>query len=416
MIRWAFLALAFAAAFPAAAQGGGAGDWPEIVSADEATLADLQRMAVDFPNSGLIQLRIAQAGIASDDYPTARAALWRYLRMGGALSEQGTAFVQTAFDEAEWALFAARMAANGSPLDGSRRAGEVPAENGLIEGVAHVPFMDNIVASSVTARAIFGRATAGNWERYARERTAADRLVPGSLMGMRYDFERGWLWVASSVVPQTPNAENAFSGMIGYGPDRNDVLWLATDQEDQPGDVALGPDGSAYLSGGGSGAVYVRRVGSVTLEQLIAPGRLRSPQGMEVSPDGSALIIADYSYGLARYDFATGALDQLGHDELVILDGIDGLSRHGDDLIAIRNGVRPHAILRISINPAGDTITAVERLERANPEWGEPTLGAVFDDTLYYIADARWPDYGDDGGLNDDAAPRATSIRALPLR
>ena len=416
MIRAAALALALAVATPATAQDSVAGNWPEIAAAETATLDDLRRMAADFPNSALMQLRIAQAGIAADDDAIARAALWRYLNMGGVLSEPAVAFVRPVFEANEWALFGARMAANNAPLTASVPAGEIPAEFGLIEGVAHVPFMDNILASSVTERAVFGLTEAGDWERYARERIAVDSLVPGSLMGMTYDFERGWLWVASSVVPQTPDAETAFSGMIGYGPSRNEVLWLEVDETDQPGDVALGPDGAAYLSGSGSGAVYVRRVGSVELGQLIAPGRLRSPQGMAVSLDGSALIIADYSYGLARYDFATGALDQLTHDGLTALDGIDGLVRYGNDLIAIRNGVRPHAIVRISINAAGDAITAVEPLERANPEWGEPTLGTIIGDKLHYVADARWPDFVEGGALENEAPPRGTSIRALPLR
>ncbi len=416
MIRRAALAVALAIAAPVAAQPSDTGNWPEIVAADQATLADLQNMATDFPNSGLMPLRVAQAAIAAEDYETARGELWRFLAMGGVLSPAATAFVEAAFDESEWPLFLARMAANRTVIANSDVVDEVPADRGLIEGIAHVPFMDNIVVSSATDRAVYGLAANGAWQAYAENRGSATGRCPGSILGMVYDFDRGWLWVSSSVVPQTPDAETAFSGMIGYGPDRGDVLWLDTDAEDQPGDVALGPDGSAYLSGSGSGAVYVRRVGGVELEQIIAPGRLRSPQGMAVSPDGSALIIADYSYGLARFDFATGALDQLTYDDGAMLDGIDGLVRHGNDLIAIRNGVRPYTIIRISISPSGDRITGVETLERANPDWGEPTLGAVVGDNLYYIADARWPDFGDGGALNDDAIPRATTIRVLPLR
>ncbi|MCA1748734.1 MAG: hypothetical protein LC634_04110, partial [Sphingomonadales bacterium] len=255
------------------------------------------------------------------------------------------------------------------------------------------------------------------WEPYVRGpmRWTATGAEAGSLMGMAFDPERGWLWVASSAVEQTPDPQSAFSGLIGIAPGRNEVLWLPVEDGGQPGDVALGRDGAAYLSDGARGAIFVRPIGGVELERLVDPGRLRSPQGMAVSPDGSALIIADYNYGLARLDLATGALDRVGYVGPDMLDGIDALLRHGDSLIAIRNGVAPNAILRIDLDPSGRRVRNVRILERANPDWGEPTLGTIDGDTLYYVADARWADFGAGGVPNAGASARPTAIRALSL-
>ena len=118
---------------------------------------------------------------------------------------------------------------------------------------------------------------------------------------------------------------------------------------------------------------------------------------------------------VARTKIFDGLLDRLDHDGPEMLDGIDGLQRHGNSLIAIRNGVAPHAIVRIGIDASGRRVRDVELLERAHPDWGEPTLGTIHDDTLFYIADARWADFGESGALVEDAAPRPTAIRALSL-
>ena len=415
MIRAAALALALACALPALAQQP-AGDWPAIAAPQEASPDELLRMAAAFPNNGQLQLHLAQTGIEAGDAASTGAALRHFAEMGGVLSPGGFDAAARVLGPGEVEELRARMASNAVPVTASRPAGAVPAELGLIEGLASVPFMDNLLASSVTRRAIYGRA-GRRWEEYAEgDRMPGNgALRAGSPMGMVYDFRRGWLWVASSAVDQTPRPETAFSGLIGIGPGRDEVLWLGLDGDARPGDVALGPDGAAYLSAAGNGAIYVRRIGGVELERLVPAGRLRSPQGMAVSPDGSALIIADYAYGLARLDLATGALDRLIHDGPAMLDGIDGLLSDGESLIAIRNGVAPHAILRLRIDPAGRTVTAVETIERAHPEWGEPTLGTIADGTLYYVSAARWDQFGEGGRADPAAPPRPTPIRAVDL-
>lgn len=392
------------------------GNWPEIADAETATTADLRRMAADFPHSGLVQLFVAQDAITAGEPDYALSALWRYVAMGGTLTEQGQAVVQPVFDDAGWSLFLARMAYNAAPRSVSRIAANVPARLGLVEGIVHLPTIDANLVSSVTERVIY-EPSDGRWTPFSGSRGEPDPRSPqmGSPMGMAFDTERGWLWVASSVVDQTPDPDTAFVGLVGISPDRQEILWLPVEEGGQPGDVALGPDGSAYLSDAASGAVYVRRVGGVALERLVEPGRLRSAQGMAVSPDGSALIIADYSIGLARFDFDTGALDQIAYEGPHMLDGIDGLIAHGNAIFAIRNGVAPHAILRLSMSVSGDRILAVNSVERANSDWGEPTLGAISGNSLYYVADARWGEFGERGALNAGAEPRGTAIRVMDV-
>lgn len=389
------------------------GNWPVIAS--DPDTEGLVELSSTFRQSGSLLRRMAGAAMADGDLGLAREAVMRFATLGGSLSPAGREAVSPMFAPESWARVAARMDENAGPIVNSEAWGEVPAELGLIEGIVHVPYDGDFLVSSVTGRAIYQRND-GGWAPFGAGNFQIwpDGMRPGSLLGMAFDRDRGWLWAAASVLDQTPDPETAISALIGIGPGQNEILRLPV-EGGQPGDVALGPDGSVYVSDSATGAIYVRRIGSVELERLLEPGRLRSPQGMAVSPDGSALIIADYHYGLARLDFASGSLDAVDYSGTEMLDGIDGLLRHGDALIAIRNGSRPSAILQISIDPAGATVRSVDILERAQADRGEPTLGTIDGDMLYYIADARWPDFGEGGGLNADAAARPTTIRTLHL-
>ena len=133
MINRIALVLALSAAWsgPASADTVG-GDWPEIADAETATTADLQRMAADFPHSGMMQLRLTQDAIGAGRMEYAEAALWRYVAMGGTLSEQGQGVVRPAFSDARWPLFTARMTYNAGPRAVSQAASSVPARFGLV--------------------------------------------------------------------------------------------------------------------------------------------------------------------------------------------------------------------------------------------------------------------------------------------
>ena len=77
--------------------------------------------------------------------------------------------------------------------------------------------------------------------------------------------------------------------------------------------------------------------------------------------------------------------------------GIDGLYWGGSNsLIAIQNGVSPARVLRLTLNGAGDGVTALEVLDR-HASASEPTLGVVLRDALLYVANSSWSDYNDEG-------------------
>jgi hypothetical protein len=94
--------------------------------------------------------------------------------------------------------------------------------------------------------------------------------------------------------------------------------------------------------------------------------------------------------------------------------GIDGLVRHGGQLIGIENGVRPHRVVRLLLDATGQRVTAVETLERHHPDFDEPTLATVVDGILYYVANSQYARVRDDGSLEAEKL-RAPVILRLRL-
>ena len=70
--------------------------------------------------------------------------------------------------------------------------------------------------------------------------------------------------------------------------------------------------------------------------------------------------------------------------------GIDGLYRHGNDLVAVQNGIRPHRVVAFSLSADGGSVTASRILASGLAEFDEPTLGVVHGGDFYFVANSHW--------------------------
>jgi streptogramin lyase len=181
------------------------------------------------------------------------------------------------------------------------------------------------------------------------------------------------------------------------------------------GDLTVGPDGSLFVADPRTGRVDMLRPGKDALEVLVEAGPLLSPQGMAVSSDRRVLFVADYAQGVARVDLETREVAFLPAPESVLVTGIDGLVRAGDSLVAIQNGLPPHRVARLRMDPAGTRIMSGEILERASPHFDEPTLGVLVGSDLYYVANSQYEAFDKDG-RPDEARLKNPVILKLRLQ
>lgn len=244
-------------------------------------------------------------------------------------------------------------------------------------------------------------------------------------MGLVIDAKRRRLWAGTAAMPQfeglDPDDEGR-SAVVVYDLDTGERLGYHAPPDDAPhalGDLAVGLSGALYASDGAGGAVYQLSdlspaEGDTPLEALVPAGVMASPQGIAPALDRDVVYIADYGKGIFRVDAAAGEAVKLDQPEGTALLGIDGLVRHGNDLIAIQNGTAPQRILRLALTDDGTAITRVEVLAAALPGWDEPTQGVVVGDRLYFTANSQWGAFAE--GAPDPAQvedPRVVWV-ALP--
>jgi len=363
-------------------------------------------LAAQFPDSASVARRLLATVHQAGDSQAVRTGLARLAASGYAPSQATIDTLAPHVPEAEMAALRLRFAANGARVQASRLFATVPAAHRLVEGIAWDARGRRLFAATVVSRALLVHDAQG-WR-------AVEGLEAGSLFGLAVDQRRRLLWLASGVVEQTPSPGTAFRGLIAVDlASLRPVRRVPVAGPGSPADIVVAADGTVYASDPNSGAIYRARAGDAALQELVPPGRLRSPQGLVPAADGRRLYVSDYGYGLAMVSLADGEVRRLESDAGTMLDGVDGLVGFRGGLIAIQNGTNPRRILLLTLSRDGNRIAAVRVLESNNPDWGEPTLGIARSGDFLYVADAQWDRYGPEGAAQGEGTQRPTPIRLL---
>lgn len=245
------------------------------------------------------------------------------------------------------------------------------------------------------------------------------RFAPvGALFGMAADPRRNRLWVAETFGGGLPGQSGAtHTGLLEIELSSGRLIARHPAVEDgrkrMLGDVVLGRDGSVYASDSASGGIYRLKPKRVQIELLVDTG-LKSPQGLVLSADGSALLLADYPTGLHRLDLATGKIEALaGNSDR--LRGVDALTRAGPDLVATQNGGSPNRVLRIRLSADERAVRAVEILAEGGAT-DDLSLGTMIGKNFVFVAHSQWSAVEADGAVTQGAPPATlSSLIVLPV-
>jgi sugar lactone lactonase YvrE len=294
---------------------------------------------------------------------------------------------------------------------------ELPERDLLTEGIAHDARDDVFYVGSVHRSKIFRITRGGTVSELAPE--LPGRWAP---LGLRVDRKRGALWVAAAALPQT----------VGYNPsDSGRSAILRYDLKsgrlraryDAPadgtphaiGDLIVTRGGDVYATDSRAPVIYRVPARGDSLERFVESPLLLSGQGLALTPDERSLYVADYARGILRVDLAGRSVSLVEAADSVLALGIDGLYFQRGSLVGIQNGVSPHRVARFTLSPAGDRVVRAEVLERAHPRYDEPTLGVLVDGDLYYIANAQWERFGEDGRIAQPDALKSPAVLRLRL-
>lgn len=399
--------LLLAAAGPALAQ---TTDWRPVNAATGqlSSVEELRALAADFPDSASVQLRLVNAlANAGDTEGAGRLALQLAAR-GYAFGSESEDVIAGLLDLDLAELFRSSTQANRRPIEASRVLATLPADALLVEGVARDPETGWLYATTVVSRALWVKRGDTPWDKI-------DLEGAGSLSGIAFDVTTGLLWIASGNFEQTPG-EKANSALLGFDPESGTIeRRLFANGMTALGDVAVGIDGTIYVSDPEQGIIHYAAPRATGLRALVGPGVFRSPQGMVAVPYTDLLIVSDYRYGLAVLDTEDGRVRRITGGGGYLLDGIDALQLDGRSLLAVQNGHSPKRILRIDMNRDWLGIARIAVLESGHSGWTEPVGGTIDDDEFLYVGTGQWDRFGAGGAVLEGANPEPTQIRRLPL-
>ncbi|HWP95196.1 MAG TPA: hypothetical protein VNL72_05620 [Gammaproteobacteria bacterium] len=313
---------------------------------------------------------------------------------------------------------AERLARNAAPLVASLPAFGLAAPTFMPEGLAYDETSGAFFVGSVRERRILRVPPEGPATSFAD----AARGGLWSVLALHVDRSRGWLWAASAALPPMDGFEPSLAGRSGlFAFALADGAPVATFVLEEPGEhllgeLAIAPDGMVYATDSLGGALYALDVNQGVFTRLTPPGALLAPRGLAFDATGARLYVADHAAGVRVFDRHTGTLAPLVEATDVCTFGIAGLYRHGTSLIAIQNGIRPNRVLRMDLDESGTRIVAAVALEANHPQYGEPTLGVIVGDSLYYIANSPWQRFDTAGRLPPATELRDPQILRLPLR
>ncbi|RGP40668.1 hypothetical protein BPTFM16_00955 [Altererythrobacter insulae] len=403
---------AFAAAFALSlAAPSWAGEGPNWRNVDETTgqirdVDGLEQLARDFPDSGTVRLRMLQPLLAAGKVEKVMETFeWLYDR-GYVFSDVAQEQIPKLLEGVDPGRIAERLRAEAEVIEASEVVATVPAEHQLVEGAGRTA-TGSIVAGSILASTIAVSDREGNW--ISIEGLSGDAYGPMVRKGETS------FWMSSGAPDMITYKKNAFHGVFLLNAETGDISRsIKAPDEGFPSDIAVGSNGCVFASDPFEGKVYSACKGDVELHTLIAPGTFRSPQGLATSADNTKLYVSDYRYGIAVIDLETRDVSRLASDIPVILDGVDGLWRYGNELIAVQNGTSPMRISAFELSENGMRVIGHRVLEQAHGEWTEPLSGSIDGDALIYVGNGQWDRYFE-GELKEGMEALPTQIRRLPL-
>ncbi|MCB2114225.1 MAG: hypothetical protein KDD85_11860 [Parvularculaceae bacterium] len=310
--------------------------------------------------------------------------------------------------EPAFAPIAERMAQNALPMGKATLVFEDPADDLLPEALIRED----------GGRFLIGSVRTGAIAQSTRADGQRDVI---SAMGGVFDIEPGeeeiWAAVNNQITYSKAATEPPFAAIAVYnrktGVMKREVR--VTNGETLFGDLELSKNADAYVSDSITPRIMVLPHGAGKIEDFINDPRFVNLQGLALDETNGRLFVADYLAGLFVIDLKSKAVTRIANPTDAHLGGVDGLYLYKGDLIGVQNGTTPQRIIRIGLDKRGTTATSLTILQKALPEWNEPTHGFVDGDTFYYIATSNWPAYDDEGAHREGARREPLRIMSVDL-
>lgn len=383
-----------------------------------ACLDSLIALRAEIPGHPSILSATAHTAMRLGDTTTVLQALAAYVAMGMQRDLVGDTAFTALHGAPAFETIVRTMEEKTQPLVRSRAVHRFHDPDLMPEGIAWDPRKKVWLVGSIHCRSILAIDARG--EEHAV--FTAPREPRWGIFALGVDPKRRLLWASTAATAEMEGGAGPDSGRAAlqcFDLDRGTLvrtLPLAADSTKHVlGDLALAPDGTVYVTDSVSGGVYRARPGAEALETLLPSGSFVSPQTPVPLIDGRHLLVPDYARGIASLDLESRTIAWLEQPSDLASIGIDGLYPWQGRLIAIQNGVEPHRLIELSLDPGAGRIVSWRVLEQKSPNLGEPNHGVIVGDSFTLIGNSGWDRIGDDGALAPAEGGAVPVLLRLPL-
>lgn len=291
-------------------------------------------------------------------------------------------------------------------VNNSQTAFTVSEKDLLPESIAYDPVEQNFY---------LGSTRKGKIIRFSSTRETTDFIRPRQdglwmIIGMKVDPSRRILWVCSSGGENLEDymlndaREGRPAGIFKYNLDTGKLIRkYVLDKIGEVhffNDLIVANNGDVYATHMfDEHAIYKISNKNDVLEKFISSENIKYPNGLAFSDDGSKLYVA-HSEGIAIINLENNKvlpLKVLEGLKISRRESIDGLYCHKNTLIGVQPDI--HTIQRFFLSIDGTEITSSQRLEVNHPMMNNPTTGEIVQDHFYYIANAQFGSFNEDGSI-----------------
>ncbi len=291
-------------------------------------------------------------------------------------------------------------------LNNSSIAFTIPEKDLLPESIAYDSIKNEFYIGSTRKGKIIKVTKGGSHEDFILPKQDGLWMV----IGIKVDSQRRNLWVCSSGGDNLAgytlkdDQHGRPAGVFKFNLDTGKLIKKYT--LEVPGevhffnDLVITKNGDVYITHMFSEhALYTISEKEDQLKKVWVSDSITYPNGVALSDDESMLYIA-HSGGIAAMNLENKKIEtvQISEDiKITKRESIDGLYFYHNSLIGIQPDI--NVVQQFELDKTGLKITSSKPLEVNHPMMNNPTTGALVDHNFYYVANAQFGSFNDDGSL-----------------